>query len=63
MMKIYDDNDMDAPGMELARAGLDAFVEELKTPELSKVRWRSINAGYCTEGNDSDIFVNGQSQG
>lgn len=38
MMKIYDDNDMDAPGMELAKAGLDAFVEDLKTPELSKVQ-------------------------
>lgn len=29
---------MDAAGMESAKAGLDALVEELKTAELSKVR-------------------------
>lgn len=36
-MRIYADNDMDAPGMGSAKAGLDALVKELETPQVSKV--------------------------
>lgn len=39
-MRIYDDNDMDAAGMESAKAKLDALVEELKTAGASKVSER-----------------------
>lgn len=37
LMRIYDENDMEAPEMASAKAGLDALVEELKTAGESKV--------------------------
>lgn len=36
-MRIYDDNDMDAPDMSSAKGKLDALVEELKAAGVSKV--------------------------
>lgn len=36
-MRIYEDNDMDAPSMGSAKEALDALVEELKTADTSTV--------------------------
>ncbi|CAM9402785.1 unnamed protein product [Scytosiphon promiscuus] len=38
LMRIYDENDMEAPEMASAKAGLDSLVEELKTAGDSKLR-------------------------
>lgn len=57
MMKIYDDNDMDAPGMELAKAGLDALVDDLKTAELSKVRYVRITQRTILGGVLPHLFL------
>lgn len=55
MMRVYDDNDMDAPGMESAKAGLDALVDELKTAELSKVNFPRQLFPYIQPVSSTDL--------